>query len=124
MSKKMLQNEYLKVIHFCGINFCDLEVKKLNFCGINFCDWQNLEDFAELIFAISKIIVNISYVLTTFRGVKSYFCGINCGWQNLKNSAELILPIFAEIAKINSAKINSARINSAKIDDFRVTKCY
>ena len=23
----------------------------MHFCGINFCDWQNLEDFAELIFA-------------------------------------------------------------------------
>ena len=50
----MLQNEYPKVIHFCGINFCDLEVKKLHFCGINFCDWQNLEDFAELIFCEFK----------------------------------------------------------------------
>ena len=54
MSKKMLQNEYPKVVNFCGINFCDLEVKKLHFCGINFCDWQNLEDFAELILRFQK----------------------------------------------------------------------
>ena len=81
----MLQNEYPKVINFCGINFCDLEVKKLHFCGIDFCDWQNLEDFAELIFAISKIIVNISYVLTTFRGVKSYFCGCPSNERFLRN---------------------------------------
>ena len=23
----------------------------MHFCGTNFCDWQNLKDFAELIFA-------------------------------------------------------------------------
>lgn len=107
---------------------CSL-ISGMQFCGINFCGWHNLEDFAELLFAISITIVNISYVLTLLRGVfcccpsNKFFLRNFCGWQNPKDCAELIFAIFAKFAKINSARIRSAKINDLGTFQKMVQKC-